>query len=145
MWYKNFDSLKVFKKENGHCLVPPDVLPLGRWVFLQRRKYRPILKHGLAETLKASEKKQLNQLIQIGFVFSVHDHQWNERFFELKQFRDKHQHLRVPRSNKLLYSFIRRQRELYRAQLRTGSNNSLSPDRIAQMNNIGFVWSPRGE
>jgi hypothetical protein len=143
VWNENFEALQCFKKENKHCKVPPDVLPLGRWVYLQRRKYRPIIKDDSLEMLSSIERERLNRLIKIDFIFSVHEHQWNERFGELKQFKDKHQHLRVPSSNILLYSFIRRQRELYWAQQRTDTKNSLSQNRINALNDIGFVWSPR--
>ncbi len=65
------------------------------------------------------------------------DEQWNLRFGELQEFREKHGHMRVPdrwRGNMPLGRWVAHQRELYRA-------GKIEPDRAKRLEKLGMEWS----
>mmetsp|Transcript_4317 Transcript_4317/g.6059 ORF Transcript_4317/g.6059 Transcript_4317/m.6059 type:complete len:97 (-) Transcript_4317:29-319(-) len=94
------------------------------------------MKHS-SDGIPAIDLEQLERLEAIEFVFNIHDYKFEtnlERY--RKDPNDPH-----------LYTFVRRQRELYRAQ-QCGIRQtyaSLSQERIDKLNGIGFVWVPRPE
>jgi len=70
---------------------------------------------------------------------------WNDKYEELKQFREKHGHTRVPRRNHnyryaaQLERWIRSQREMMK-KLNRGEKSTLTPERIEMLDALGFVW-----
>ncbi len=77
---------------------------------------------------------------------------WDDKFVQLQGFIKDHGHSRVPfgwASDTALGRWVHAQREGYRAaQLRaTGqkpvTSTHITPERIAQLNSIGFDWVPR--
>lgn len=142
VWNRNFIALEHFKHQHGHCMVRHDAASssnnrLFEWVSLQRRRFRIIrkkMKHS-SDGIPAIDLEQLERLEAIEFVFNIHDYKFEtnlERY--RKDPNDPH-----------LYTFVRRQRELYRAQ-QSGirqKHTSLSQERIDKLNEIGFVWEPR--
>jgi hypothetical protein len=67
---------------------------------------------------------------------------WQERFEELLQFRQKHGHFLVPNSfppNQQLAQWVKRQRYQYKLK-HSGHHSTLSNDREALLNSVGFVW-----
>jgi hypothetical protein len=66
------------------------------------------------------------------------DSEWARRFEELKLFRDKHGHIRVPcKKENSLYNWTLVQRRTY-------EKNTMNQDRIDALNSVGFEWiNPR--
>ena len=133
-WDDWFSRLVEYNEKNGHCDVPHrykcgDGMALGHWVNTQRRFYK---KNQL-------QSKRLVRLLEIGFVFSSfklgRNKTWDQRFQELKDFKEVHCHLSVP--SRLdgqcnpLYSWVAEQRRRYAA----GKMNS---DRQKLLERIGF-------
>ena len=69
--------------------------------------------------------------------------QWMERVKELLHFREEFGHCLVPHNwskNRKLAQWVKRQRYQYRL-LCQGRHSTLSLDRVAQLEDIGFVWN----
>ncbi|WP_080121412.1 DEAD/DEAH box helicase [Chlamydia suis] len=128
-WEENFLELQRFREEHGHCKVStryPQNPFLGIWVSNQRRDF----KDG-----KISEDK-IERLEELGFVWDVTEDAWEENFLELKRFQEEHGHCRVPRKypeNPSLGVWVHHQREYFKSA-------KLSEDRIARLEELGFVW-----
>ncbi|WP_080132990.1 DEAD/DEAH box helicase [Chlamydia suis] len=128
-WEKNFLELKRFQEEHGHCNVPsvcPQNPSLGVWVCVQREKFK---KGDLSED-------RIARLEEIGFVWRVLKEAWEENFLELQRFREEHGHCKVPQrypQNPQLASWVSNQRVDFK-------KGDLSEDRIARLEELGFVW-----
>eukprot|EP00957_Ditylum_brightwellii_P210886 15365520-Ditylum_brightwellii.AAC.1 len=129
-WEMMFDELYAFKAQNGHCNVSQSDAgnkSLSHWVNNQRFLYKK-------NTLSSDHTEQLNS---IGFVWDKRDHAWNEKFDQLCAFKAQNGHCNVSQSdaeNKILGQWVSTQRVFYK-------KNAMSPDRIKQMNSIGFIWN----
>ena len=62
-WNGSSLELCTFEKEVGHCSVPRDFGPLGRWVAYQRELYQ-MLEHG---EKSAMTKERIRKLENVGF------------------------------------------------------------------------------
>jgi superfamily II DNA or RNA helicase len=97
-WYIEYESLKRFRNDHGHCLVSrtyKDSKNLSSWVSLQRIKNR--------QGCLSAEQKAL--LDEIGFEWEsgkpssqISEKTWEESFSELIIFKEVHGHCNVPRS-----------------------------------------------
>jgi len=142
-WNKKFELLQWYKEEHGNCLVPGsysiDSANLGDWVKTQRREYRK-LQQGLQS---AMTPERIVKLESIGFYWNFSDGKWSKSFELLRKFKEEHGDCLVP-SNYLvdgfkLYTWVTTQREQYR-KLQKGLQSSVTPDRIAALESIDFVW-----
>lgn len=98
-WERYFNKLQDFHKKHGHCLVPRlcEFPGLGDWVIDQRRQYK-LMMQGKPSVLDPERQRKLEQL---GFVWVVRNRpEWNNRFQELLQFREKHGDTKVPQHYK---------------------------------------------
>lgn len=74
-----------------------------------------------------------------------HFPRWEDKYEELKQFRQEHGHCRVPRRNHnyryaaQLERWIRSQREMMK-KMNRGEKSTLTPERIAKLDALGFIW-----
>ena len=67
---------------------------------------------------------------------------WNDRFFELKDFKEKYGHCNVPKKykeNQQLANWVNNQRKRYQRS-KKGKASSMTQERIAKLNAIGFEW-----
>ena len=67
---------------------------------------------------------------------------WETKLAELAAYKEEHGHCNVPRTyeaNKELERWVMRQRTEYRL-LMEGKRSSMTEERIAMLNQIGFVW-----
>jgi Helicase associated domain/Homing endonuclease associated repeat len=133
-WEMHFYELKKFKKKFGHCDVSlgrnnPYYL-LGMWCNHQRhnKKFQP---------LKFSPDRE-RKLNAIGFSWVIFDKKFENKLWELKQFKKKYGHYNVSASEDNnpyfpLSCWVRAQRMHYHRR-------TLKAERIAKLNNIGFNW-----
>ena len=129
-WKENFLELKRFQEEHGHCKVPhkyPKSPQLSVWVSNQRKDFK---KGDLSED-------RIARLEELGFVWDVFEEVWEKNFLELKRFQEEHGHCKVPRGypeNPDLGCWVKHQREYFKSA-------KLAEDRIARLEEIGFVWN----
>lgn len=153
-WREQYEALKAYSETFGHCRVPYNYAPnpkLARWVSSQRVLYRKMQKSG-NETIKSNVRpsnvltsERIEALEEIGFLFEVPRRQsWNTRFDQLCLYRALHGDCLVPIHYKEvpgLARWVRNQRSQYRHLLKGKPEKcSLTPERIAALKSIGFVW-----
>eukprot|EP00526_Cylindrotheca_closterium_P012350 CAMPEP_0113642290 /NCGR_PEP_ID=MMETSP0017_2-20120614/22215_1 /TAXON_ID=2856 /ORGANISM="Cylindrotheca closterium" /LENGTH=473 /DNA_ID=CAMNT_0000553703 /DNA_START=154 /DNA_END=1571 /DNA_ORIENTATION=- /assembly_acc=CAM_ASM_000147 len=142
VWQERCEELRLYKETNGHCRVPvkyEENKTLGHWVATMRRYYR--------EHDKKQDpvwKNRFAQLEALGFEWEViffAEDVWQERFEELRLYKETNGDCRVPvkyEKNKKLGSWARLMRRYYK-------NNKMQQDpawkkRFAQLEALGFEW-----
>jgi len=125
-WEKHFQELKRFKEENGHCNVfVSENEQLGYWVRYMRKIKRRQVQYQLTE-------EQYLKLDEIGFDWDPRESFWEERFEELKKFKNEFGHCKVNMDfDKRLYIWCRSQRY---------NKNTLDKDKKTKLDDIGFLW-----
>jgi hypothetical protein len=129
-WKTRYNELLEFKREFGDCRVPKEYkanLQLGTWVYHQRRYFK----------CKSLSKDRIALLNQIGFTWEMNrEDNWMKRYGELVEHKRELGHCNVLTSykaNPSLAYWVFAQRRLFKSK-------SLSKDRIARLNQIGFTW-----
>ena len=135
-----FEELLHHKKMHGHCNVSTldkSNARLARWVNKQRVQYRN-LKDGKSSQLTA---QRMARLTEIGFIFCPKGKcpSWDERLAMLKEKFDLDGHLRYPKSEQAMRSWITRIRKEYQAY-QQGQQSLLTQEKIDQLNELGMVW-----
>ncbi|MEI6491304.1 MAG: helicase associated domain-containing protein, partial [Verrucomicrobiota bacterium] len=131
-WEEMFLQLVKFKNEHGHTNVPqrsPKYSELATWVHNQRaakQNNRPII---------AIRGKRLDE---IGFAWRLVEHDaWEIMLERLVDFKKVHGHCNVPQKgggDKRLGRWVNTQRTHFK-------RGDIKPDRIRQLEEIGFVWN----
>ena len=132
-WDVNYQSLLVYKEDNGDVLVPyryktANGSSLGKWVSEQR----------VAKSKGKLFKDHIRQLDSLGFVWDVQSRAWDLMFHQLQAYKDLHGKVLVPRDYKTadgssLGFWVNTQRI---AKAKT----KLAEDRIKRLDSLGFVW-----
>ena len=129
-WKQKFEELEAFYKKNGHTRVPGKNSKLVGWMERQR----------LAKSTGQLSAERLKKLEGIGFIWNFQDikeQAWEQKFNELKQFRQEHGHAFVPvnyKENKPLGTWVASQRWLE-------AKGKLKPGKKRKLTQLGFVWS----
>ena len=139
-WDVRFQELIEFKKLTNNCLVPmrnSENPQLGRWVEVQRKERKKWMK-GEKSSITAEHIQKLDSL---GFVWSLNC-EWDVRFQELKDYKERNGHCLVPRSyppnQKLAYWIGHQRKECVKRK--HNKKTRLSDERINALNSIGFCW-----
>ena len=134
-WEARFRELEEFHKEHGHCHVPQRQGRLGRWVNKQRA-------HGKKECRRLGASR-VQKLEDLGFRWSIAEstpetklEQWEARFQELKEFKEKHGHCKVTAK----YSFELAKWASDQRRFRKNECQHLNASRVEKLNDLGFQW-----
>lgn len=126
-WDERFDELLEFQKEFGHVNVPTKYKTLGQWVTKQRKEQR----EGRLDDLRA---KRLNG---VSFVWNVKDWVFQARLEQLREFKNKHGHLKVKMSDGELGPWFYSRRKEY-LQWLEGGKTTLSNEHREALEEVGF-------
>lgn len=142
-WDDRFQELLLFRQEHGHLLVPHSYPPnqkLAQWVKRQRHQSKR-KKMGHHSTL-TNEREE--QLLDVGFIFDSHRAVWYARFETLKAFSLANGHCGIPSKfdDGSLNVWIKHQRRQY-LLFKKGDKSTMTDERIAALDSIGFDWNPR--
>ena len=141
-WDVRLEQLKAYKKKHGDCLVPnkfKEDNALGRWVDKQRQDYRK-LKEGKASVMNDEKIRKLEEL---GFCWSVDEFVWNNRFEELKKYKEEKGNCLVPHNyvgNTQLANWVIQQRQELK-KLSTGKRSAMKVERFNKLNSLNFEWN----
>ena len=80
-----------------------------------------------------------DKLDRLGFVWDVHQWQWNQTFHELLLYKKEHNHSNVPMSYGGLGLWVFNQRAHYNTY-RKGKPSHMTPDRLEMLKAIGFEF-----
>jgi hypothetical protein len=128
-WDAMFSALQRFHRTHGYCAVSqhdPDNGKLGTWVMVQR----------LAKRMSRLSPERIQKLESLGIEWEPHNAAWEEKFGQLVDFKNKHEHCAVPtgwQENKGLAIWVAVQRRRKKA-------NQLSAHRVKRLDSVGFVW-----
>ncbi len=133
--------LEGFIAREGHARVPvPHVeegVPLGKWVTQQRSRRNTLAPERLA---RLEALGFVNRLESLGFVSGALDEKFERLFVLLERYKSIEGHTRVPRNfvidGERLGAWVSNLREL---------RDSHSPERIARLEELGFVWDFRAD
>jgi hypothetical protein len=124
-WNDMYERLQMFKAKHGHTRVKrSDDFKLSVW--LQRNKRDK-------DKIDKTKRKKLEQL-GIKWPNELFRELWEKHFEHLKQFRKKHGHINVSKSNRQLYEWVQDQKKLR-------TENRMPKDREAKLKDIGFIWA----
>jgi hypothetical protein len=143
-WNRKYRDLEDFWRKYQHCHVPNNWKqnePLAHWVRRQRHQYR-LKMEGKHSTVSDDRRMALEKL---GFVWDSHAAVWGERYQELYEFKAIHGHCKVPRSfpsNPQLAIWVKCQRRQFKFY-GTGERTSMTPERLARLCNLGFLWNAK--
>lgn len=139
-WDAMYELLKEHKAKYGHCLVNTKKWddPLAKWTLAQRRHYLCVQEGGKSRRLTT---KKLLKLNEIGFVFRQKDKykSFEQRVEELKEFKAKNGHLRVPTTLPGLGVWVCHVRDQYRLA-KMGREHTLNEDKIEILKDLGFEF-----
>jgi hypothetical protein len=162
-WNTRYEELKAYKEQHGDCLIPskyPNNPQLARWVGNQRQmysRYQAAKAEGRVDPLAGGmNEDRIAKLEQIGFAWSTKSpggKSWDTRFTELYAYREQHGNCHIPRNyppNQSLSNWCASLRNHYKIFMKNQESLPLSEEytmltaeRIAALENIGFVWAPR--
>ena len=137
-WMKFFNELVEYKQKIGNCEVPPSQhTPLAYWVVQQHKEYQKV-QDGKPSRLTL---QKVQQLTDIGFVFRQVSKSctWEERIEQLKQYRQKNGHVRVPKSDPQLGVFVNRQRYEY-SKYKSGRQSTMNETRLQDLESLDFIF-----
>ena len=142
-WSVRYKELIEFHKEHGHAAVPhsyPKNPQLARWVKRQRRQYK--LRCDNRPSTMTAERQDL--LDQLGFIWDSHEVNWHEKLEGLKEYRKEFGNCNVPSNShdKKLATWVKCQRRQYKLYW-DGKNSAMTPNRILELEKIGFEWEIR--
>lgn len=93
-WESNYKRLVEYKTKHGHVNVPQNC-SLGVWCINQRTYYR---QNHLNQTT-ALTPARIAKLEQLGFLWHVRNHIWEENLRQLRHYYDKHGTVNIPVSD----------------------------------------------
>lgn len=128
-WEKMYATLIQFKKDMGHCNVPPKYKnrQLGSWVAHQREAFRQ----------NALSNQRVKRLEELGFIFDPLNALWDEIYNELVEYKNKNGHCNVPKEypdNPRLGAWVSKQRLQQ-------SKGKLSTYRFDKLNQLDYNWN----
>ena len=138
MWASAFQQLQQYKVEHGDALVPrqfktADGFALGTWVNKQRA----------AKAKGKLAAGRVAQLDELGFVWDPLDEMWASAFQQLQQYKVEHGDASVPQQYKMADGF--RLGKWVDTQRAAKAKGKLAAGRVAQLDELGFVWDPLDE
>jgi Helicase associated domain len=166
-WERKFQQLQDFVNERGHfpndCSLKDLSSPTDRslmwWCRLQRKSYKRVAQeeecrlpagqpdevgnHSKPRRHALLTKERIAKLESIGFCFDPFEETWSRRYQELIAYRRHHGNCRVPSdypANQCLAVWVGEQRYHYK-KFREQRPNSMTPQRIELLNEIGFEWN----
>ena len=139
-WEERFEELKEYKKVNGDCVVPKNYGPLGSWVRSQRHLRKEQGTMGVSfEGGGQLSQDRVDRLDKVGFVWDVHQYQWNQSYHELLSYRNEYGDCNVPMSYGGLGLWVFNQRAYYNSCLR-GQSSHMTESRLQMLEAIGFTF-----
>jgi hypothetical protein len=140
-WNEQFEQLREFKLQFGHCLVPQQYSAnpkLGQWVSKQRSNWR-LYQEGKPSPMTA---ERIRELVGVEFKWEQTYLNWNERFEQLREFKLLFGHCLMPQQyspNPTLGQWVSKQRSNWRL-CQEGKPSPMTVERIQELESVEFKW-----
>eukprot|EP00041_Stephanoeca_diplocostata_P018305 m.382558 g.382558 ORF g.382558 m.382558 type:complete len:558 (-) comp20973_c0_seq1:1188-2861(-) len=142
-WEMRFSELAQYKEKYNTCAVPKgwgEGKQLAQWVADQRKQR----KKKITGKKACITDERIARLEELGLEWTGKGHTaWQSRLGELKEYKEKNSQCNVPKAwpeNKQLAKWVNKQRTEYKKKS-DGHKSSMTDERIAELEAIGFVWS----
>jgi len=139
-WEENFAVLLQNKELTGSVNVKriPENKVLYNWIMSQRVEYKKLASDGRSK-LTAAKIQRLND---VGFSFAKRPKylKWDDRLEQLKEYKAKHGHLKIPINDAMLGEFAGRQRSEYTKFLEGKKDIGMNAMRVQELKDLGFVF-----
>ena len=146
-WNQNFFELMLYRAKTGHinvkCSDDENVI-LHQWILSQRKAYKQQRLKGSEGSVLTADRIKVLESVKFNFG-TRGDENWINHYNQLKEFKEKHGHVLVPRDSEKqgLGDWVVTQRMLYNKTLEGKSVSQLTPLRKDMLDEIGFVWKIR--
>ena len=146
LWNKRFKQLGEYVEKNGHALVfrsdEDTYIGLAAWVSRQRRQFR--IKNTSANNSNRSPltDARIDALKNLGFVWDIAENRFEQKYFELSTYKNRHGDCLVPycyHDSNSLGVWVSDLRQEY-IKFKNGDLSSLSDSHISALDKIGFQW-----
>lgn len=144
-WETYYIAAKQWYQENGNLRVPKNYvtasgLTLGSWIRTQRRVYTGTVTGNLTE-------KKVRKLNEIGMIWDVRDHGWNEALTELQAYYKEHGNLDIRARYETADGFkLGRWICNLRTKVKTkGLDQALTKEQQEQLAALGMIWDRNTE
>lgn len=128
-WEQMYNRLKIYKAKHGHCLVKQrEDFKLAVWLQRNKRDKNKI----------SSEKRKKLEQLGVKWPHQLFQETWESMYRALKNFKAKHKHLIVPRTEARLYEWIQTQKRLK-------AEDRLNKLREQKLSALGFKWKGEAE
>jgi hypothetical protein len=140
-WMSRMTELHDYYARHGHCGIARDCeesAGLGRWAD----RVRQLRRRGRLPEERVKQLETLGFQWDTGDIafFMRDDDGWLERYEELRQFKEKNGHCRVPwkfAEHPMLAHWVHNQRSLF-------TRGMLRQERAAKLDELGFEWARPG-
>ena len=144
-WETYYIAAKQWYQENGNLRVPKKYvtvsgLTLGRWIQTQRKVYTGTVTGNLTED-------KIRKLNEIGMIWDVRDHGWNEALTELQAYYKEHGNLDIRARYETADGFkLGRWICNLRTKVKTkGLDQALTKEQQEQLAALGMIWDRNTE
>lgn len=142
-WDDKYKELVEFQKTNGHLKVPQGT-SLSNWISNQRSQYKSFKENKYSPmTNERIASLEAVKSFEWGGNRKKSNSNWEEKFQELVEFKEKHGHAIVPQSYGSLGNWVSNQRAQYKLLKANKQPCSMTPERVKLLVSVGFVWSLR--
>lgn len=151
-WASRVAALQAFYEEHGHWRVPRKYhdTKLADWVMNVRKEHQIL--HGDNNYSKKVKKaynfkqEEFDELEAMGFDFTIVENRrrktWEDRFAQLAEFQEAHQHCRVPckYAKVLLLPRWTKEQRLANRERQEGRESKMTWERFVKLDRLGFEW-----
>ena len=144
-WETYYIAAKQWYQEKGNLRVPKNYvtasgLTLGSWIQTQRRVYTGTVTGNLTE-------EKVRKLNEIGMIWDVRDHGWNEALTELQAYYKEHGNLDIRARYETADGFkLGRWICNLRTKVKTkGLDQALTKEQQEQLAALGMIWDRNTE
>jgi predicted RNA-binding protein YlxR (DUF448 family) len=151
-WQDRLSQLQAYKHEHADFCVPNDHPVLGKWFVSLKRHCKEFSKTGTPT--REMNAQRMEQLKAIGFDPGQRKNSkpqeeetadWEANLEKLKQYKLANGDCSVPRTDETLglFNWIVAQRSGYK-RLQQGKSSKLTASHLMRLNDLGFVFLPKG-
>lgn len=133
----------LYRSHNKNFSVKKELYPkLYEWLQFLKKEYKA---HTSASQTSSLTLEQIQTLEYLHIPLSSRgETHWSRFYQQLCRYKERHGHVLVPRLCEVpgLGDWVTEQRRQYKA-MRCGQSSVLNPERLAQLERLGFVWQVR--
>ncbi len=147
VWDERYEQLKAFKAQHGHMKVPKGkkdkeatkYTVLANWVDTQRAQRK---KRDRGEAKHQMTDDRMARLNEIEFIWDSQKAAWESNLEKLKKYKQDNGDCKVPKAEaRALSAWVDVQKAQKKKFDKGDPKAKISQERIAKLDDMGFVWA----